>query len=1218
MLANRNVLKAYAPQARKDFIRAMTDRAALFGVTKKGFTQGEERGDLFLIEGKAFPKVVAEQRKRLLARIEETSFDQVMEAVAYTWFNRFLAIRYMELHGYFDHGYRVLSHPGGEREPEILQQAQHLNLPGLDPKVVVELKLEGDKDEVLFRRILIAQCNGLHKAIPFLFERIDDETELLLPENLLQSDSIVRTLVNSIAESEWDEIEIIGWLYQFYISEKKDQVIGKVVKSEDIPAATQLFTPNWIVKYMVQNSLGAQWLATYPASPLKAAMAYYIEPAEQTPGVQTQLDAITPKTLDPEAITLIDPAVGSGHILVEAYDLFRAIYVERGYTPQAAARAILTKNLYGLDIDDRAAQMAGFALLMKARADDRTLLSDPPALNVMSLTDSGDWDAAAIADALMPLGRVELVPPTDLLPETIAQPTLSVSAEERGAREAITAIVALFSGAKTFGSLITVPEAVIASLPALEALLAGPVSDDLLQRDAHMEARERLAALVRQAKGLGQHYDCVVANPPYMGTAGMNSALKRLAKTRYPKSKSDLLAMFVERELAQSKPDGRVAMVTIQNWLFTSSFEDMRKDVLVSSFFDSLVRIGYNSFPEMNSKVVQAATFVIRNTSSAANGMFFDLNQYSQSHDKKLAFEEQLDSGGGFTSSYNKFSQIPGAPVVYWATDTFLDCFHRFPSTGEKVMLKAGLSTGDNTLFQRQWHEVSIDNTSFETISRAETLSNGIKWYPCHSGGEFRKWYGNHSVVVDWISDGRSIRSFGQDAGKIRSAVRNDDFYFRTGITWTKISSGKFSARYRPAGFLFDDTGRCGFTSNRSDDLKAMSLLCSSPGGSFLEALCPTLSFTSGEIAKVPYAESRDEPIEQIVAIARADWDACEISWDFSTFPLLRNASEQSLGVAYAAARFGWSQVSLETQRLEEANNGLLIKAFGLGDELTPNVPLNEITLTSNPHYRYGGDLTDAEREARLLSDTMRELVSYGIGLMMGRYSLSEPGLIYAHAGNKGFEPSRYGPFPADDDGIAPITEEPWFADDAETRIEQFLAIAWPQAAIHETLATLTDGLTQGKGGEPRAALRAYLAKNFYKDHLQTYRNRPIYWLFSSGKLKAFECLVYLHRYNESTLARMRTAYVTPLMGKMQQRIADLEVEIATSSSSAEKTRKARQRENLVRQLAELRTFDEELRHLADQRIKLNLDDGVKVNYGRFGNLLAAKDKVRGKDEKED
>ncbi|RYG15678.1 MAG: BREX-1 system adenine-specific DNA-methyltransferase PglX [Caulobacteraceae bacterium] len=368
MVANRNALKAYAPQARKDFIQAMTNRAAQFGITKAGNTLGEERGELFIIGGKAFPRSVAEQRRRLIGRIEATSFDQTMEAVAYTWFNRFLAIRYMERHGYFDHGYRVLSHPLGETEPEILQQAQHLTLPGLDPDLVVDLKLRGDQDEALYRRILIAQCNDLHRAMPFLFERIDDETELLLPENLLQSDSIVRKLVNQIAESEWDEIEIIGWLYQFYISEKKDQVIGKVVKSEDLPAATQLFTPNWIVKYMVQNSLGAQWLATYPDSPLKAAMAYYIEPAEQTPEVRAQLDAITPRSLDPETITLIDPAVGSGHILVEAYDLFRAIYIQRGYTPQAAARAILTKNLYGLDIDDRAAQMAGFALLMKARA----------------------------------------------------------------------------------------------------------------------------------------------------------------------------------------------------------------------------------------------------------------------------------------------------------------------------------------------------------------------------------------------------------------------------------------------------------------------------------------------------------------------------------------------------------------------------------------------------------------------------------------------------------------------------------------------------------------------------------------------------------------------------------------------------------------------------------------------------------------------------------
>lgn len=542
MASNRNALKKYAPQARQDFIQAITNRAAQFGITKDGNVAGEVQGDLFILNGKAFPRSVANQRNRLIARIAHEGFGHVMEAVAYTWFNRFLAIRYMELHHYLDHGCRVLSNASGHSEPEILENAATVDLPGIDRDEMVSLKLDGTKDEQIYRKLLIAQCNDLHWAMPFLFEKIDDETELLLPENLLQSDSIVRKLVNEIDESEWQEIEIIGWLYQFYISEKKDQVIGKVVKSEDIPAATQLFTPNWIVKYMVQNSLGAQWLATYPDSAIRGEMEYYIAPAEQTPEVQAQIDAITPKQLDPEAITLIDPAVGSGHILVEAYDLFRAIYLERGYTKREAARAILTKNLFGLDIDDRAAQMAGFALLMKACADDRTVLRNPPHLNVLALQDSGGLDADELAKALLPQERFEMVPSDDLWPDTVVQPTLAAKQPTSPEAKAIKVLVNLFDGAKTFGSLITVPDSVMQSLPLLDALLAKPLTGDLYHRQAQEDAQEALKPLVEQARLLGGRYDCVVANPPYLGGRGVTGVPKlfeKFAASNYAESKID-------------------------------------------------------------------------------------------------------------------------------------------------------------------------------------------------------------------------------------------------------------------------------------------------------------------------------------------------------------------------------------------------------------------------------------------------------------------------------------------------------------------------------------------------------------------------------------------------------------------------------------------------------------------------------------------------------
>jgi type II restriction/modification system DNA methylase subunit YeeA len=1217
MASNRNVLKKYAPQARLDFIQAITNRAAQFGITKDGNASGELQGELYILNGKAFPRSVANQRNRLISRIARDGFAQTMEAVAYTWFNRFLAIRYMEVHDYFDHGCRVLSNPNGHAEPEILEKATSVNLAGLNQDEIVNLKLDGTKDDQIYRKLLTAQCNDLHRAMPFLFEKIDDETELLLPENLLQSDSIVRKLVNEIDEGEWQEIEIIGWLYQFYISDKKDQVIGKVVKSEDIPAATQLFTPNWIVKYMVQNSLGAQWLATYPDSGIRADMEYYIAPAEQTPEVQAQFDAITPKALNPEDITLIDPAVGSGHILVEAYDLFRSIYLERGYTKREAARTILTKNLIGIDIDDRAAQMAGFALLMKACADDRTVLRNAPKLNVLALQDSEGLDADVLAKGLLPQERFEMVPSADLWPDTIAQPSLAAKQPTSAEAKAIKALVNLFDGAKTFGSLITVPDVVMQSLPLLDALLAKPLTGDLYLRQAQEDAQEALKPLVEQARFLGDRYDCVVANPPYIGGKGMNPRLKKYLQDNYADVKSDVFAAFIVRDTLFAKPNGQLGFMSPFVWMFISSYEKLRGFLLDEKTITSLVQLEYSGF---DGATVPICTFTIANRHDPDfKGGYVRLSDFRGSENqapKTLEAIANPECGWFFNASASDFEKIPGSPIAYSASPPIRNMFSH-SLLAELAATRLGMATADNNLFLRFWHEIEAGRASFSMQSRDLAKNSGQKWFLYQKGGEFKKWFGNNEYVVNWKNDGYDIQNFTDEAtGKVRSHNYNLDYIFSRGVTWNALTSGKPSSRISENS-LFDNAGSSLFTIGDVSPEAIMSFINSKVMLAVFPLISPTLNYQPGDIAKLPayfpndLAAQVSHNASVLIAIGKSDWDSSESSWDFTMPSLFAPEHIQpTLEVSYRALTSYRVAQTSEMQRLEEDNNRLFIEAYGLQDELTPEVPLSEITLTCNPHYRYGGDLTDEQREARLKSDTMRELISYAVGCMMGRYSLAEPGLVYAHAGGVGFDPSRYGSFPADGDGIIPLTEEQWFSDDAAARIEEFLGIAWPDAPVIETLTTLMDGLSMDKAGEPRTALRSYLSKQFYKDHLQTYKNRPIYWLFSSGKQKAFEALVYLHRYNEGTLARMRTVYVTPLMGKLQQRMVDLEDDIGRSSSSADKTRMTREKDKLAKQVVELRAFDEELRHLADQRITFDLDDGVKVNYGRFGNLLASKDKV--------
>ena len=1149
---NTTNIKKYAPQARNDFIAAMRKQAAKYGITAEQILPAEQKGDLLLIGDTVFPLSVTKPREKLIKRIQASSFEQSIDYIAYSWFNRLCAIRYMECKGLLDHGRRVLSSADGSAGlPQILEECLDIDLPGLDASRVAELKLDGNKDEELYRELLLAQCHALNQVMPLLFEQVSDESELLLPDNLTKTDSLIRDLVSSIPEEDWSDVQIIGWLYQFYISEKKDQVIGKVVKSEDIPAATQLFTPNWIVKYLVQNSVGRLWMMAQPDSTLASSWEYYIQPAEQSDEVNAQLKQLIDvrisedgDTLNPESITVLDPACGSGHILVEAYDCLKAIYLERGYRSRDIPRLILENNLYGIDIDTRAAQLASFALLMKAREDDRRLFSNPPKLNIIALQDSQPERLDAFSQDLASTGIVE----ADL-------------------KE----LLDLFEHTSTFGSLIQIPVAFVKKLSDLETKLKIALeSGDIFSQQSAQE----LLPLVQQAMLLAKQYDAVIANPPYMGGKGMNTALKDFAKKKFPDSKSDLFAMFIERGFAWCKDSGFNSMVTMQSWMFLSSYEAMREKLLQNRSIFALIQIGYNSFPEINSKVAQACCFTILKTKiKSFKGTYVNLNNAPQAADKDKVFLRRT-SQIIFDRVQEDFKKIPGSPVAYWVNDKLRESFKYAPFSDVALPIQ-GIITGNTEKFIKHWSEVSLSDIR---------ISNNFvgHWVPYAKGGELRKWYGNNNYLVNWKNNGDDL---------VRSRSTNSEFYFKKCITWTMITSADFTARFCPEGFLWDVSGSIAFCKNEDNTLAVLAFLCSNLSQIFLNTINPTLNTNIENIEVLPINLSNKKSVlsiaERCVSIAKKDWDSYETSWDFTQNPIIRT-QQSNLEQAFNTWQQQNTDAVAEMKRLEEENNKLFIDAYGLQDELTPEVPDKQITLTR------------ADRE----KDCQR-LVSYALGCMMGRYSLDEPGLIYAHAGNQDFDASRYQKFPADADGIIPLTEMHWFEDDATHRIQEFLTAVWGKDTLDTNMQWLAESLDKKANETAEDTIRRYLASKFYKDHMQTYKKRPIYWLFSSGKQGAFQALVYLHRYNESTLARMRTEYVMPLISKMSAMANSLESEIENSDSAAEIKRKEKELQNLHKQQAELSSFEEKLRHFADQRIHLDLDDGVKVNYGKFGDLLA-------------
>jgi len=1190
---NRTALKNYAPQSRREFIQAVKDQAAHFGLTNKKTEPIVEKGDVAIIGGRAFPRSIVEKRQRLEERIKRDGFEHTMEALAYTWFNRLVAIRFMELHGYFDHGYRVLSNPDAAKTaPEILEHAEHVDLADLKKDLVIELKLAGNKDDELYRLLLIAQCNALFRAMPFLFEKIEDETELLLPDNLLHSDSLIRKLVGEIDEADWQEVEIIGWLYQFYISERKDEVIGKVVASEDIPAATQLFTPNWIVKYLVQNTLGRQWLATYPQSALRQQMEYYIEPAEQTPEVQAQLKAITPTTLNPEELTLLDPACGSGHILVEAYDLFKAIYQERGYRAKDIPALILQKNLFGLEIDDRAAQLAAFALMMKARADDRRVFDTDAKPNVVAIQESKGLSAADITHALNSPTTKEHEP-KEYLFEELQEAKDGLFGKkmliEKGhvSQADIAHLIELFENAKTFGSLIQVPPKLAAKLPEIEKRLDEALKHgDLAHASAHV-----LKPLLQQARAIAKQYDAVVANPPFLGSKAMVPLLKSFAQSQYPISRPDTFSMFADRSSTFCRRAGTIGLVTPYVWMFIATYERFRELLHARMAFTSLVQLEYNAFEP--ACVPICAFTSINQPLMAFKGDFIRLSDFKghkvQSPKTLEAINDPL-CGWRFQASALDFQRVPDRPLAYWIGDRIRRCFEALPAADTAFFSDGVTKTGDNDKYLRYHWEPS-----------ALAVADADRYRFCAKGGDAKKYYGNHYWVIDWRAQTRQHYKADHVA-----RITPEHLWSREGVTWTDISSSGPTFRLFPAGFIAETKGPVIFPKRDLILTQCLIGLLNSPIGTVLMALLnPTISAKVGDVLRIPLcfedAPSLADKVSTLIQIAKEDWDSSEVSWDFRTFGCVedgdRRTVRESCDVAVARSN---ERIRL-TQVIEADVYRLMTQWYGLAGDVNCETANRNNTLHETSH-----------------DDLSRFLLSYAIGCMMGRYSLDNPGLIYAHTGNQSFDPSQYKTFRADDDGIIPLLETDWgIRDDATNRFVEFIGVAWPKEHLDENLKFVADNLGPTSGEQPQETIRRYLVTGFYKHHLSMYKKRPIYWLFSSGKTRAFQCLVYLHRYNETTLSRMRNEYVIPLQGKFVARIDQLATDIQKATSASQRKKLEKERDKLLKQQTELQAFDEQLRHFADQRIKLDLDDGVKVNYGKFGDLLAEVKAICGSKEEE-
>lgn len=1119
--------------------------------------------------------------KKLEASIAQHGAEEVIERVAYIWFNRFTALRFLDVNELS--AVRVVSPLPGQFQPEILADAKAGNI---NEQLVAEATrrnirdlLEGltpsqDPQAEAYRLLLVAICNSWQSTMPFLFERIDDYTELLLPADLLSNASILAYLREAMTPDACQDVEIIGWLYQFYISEKKDQVFAGLkknmkIEAENIPAATQLFTPHWIVRYLVENSLGRLWLLNRPGSKLAEKMEYYIAPEEP------ETDFL--KIGKPEEIKVCDPACGSGHMLTYAFDLLYAIYEEEGYEADKIPALILANNLTGVEIDDRAGALAGFALAMKAAAKlgRRRFLRMEAKPDICVLQDVKFTDAE-LRDVAAVVGK-DLF--TDELRETLAQ----------------------FEQAKNFGSLI-VPK-LRDPAETLRVVEARDFDADLLLK----EVQERVIAMLRMAEALSPKYHVVVANPPYLGRGGANDKLSAWAQKRYPKSRADLYAMFIERCAQLSRSAGFFSMITMHGWMFLSTFEKLRRQLLSENHIPTMAHLGERAFDSIGGAVVSTTAFVFeRKKRPSAHGTYVRLVDGRNENEKSeglLNAASHAKSVLRHTASTSDFTKISSAPVAYWVSPRLFSLFEHGTPIKEKVFSRDGLNTGNNELFIRQFWEVPFSTTHAGSASSAEFWSTNARWAPLIKGGPYRKWFGNLQHVITYDKEGYELLS--RSGNKLPSR----EFYFRECYAWTRISSPAGSFRYYPQGAIFESASLCVY-SDQSEDLRetlAFSNSCLAPKE--LAVLSPTVNLLSGyyDMLVMPPLDGKSKEVvdtcETCIELARSDWDAYETSWDFTTLPLLSpDHRAGTLEATYAHLRARWQSMTDEMQRLEEENNRIFIDAYGLQDELTPEVPLEEITLSCNPAYSIGTGKTDADREQALLERTMAELLSYAVGCMFGRYSLDAPGLILANQGETLADYLARVPEPSylpDEDNVIPVLSEEfenWFPDDIADRFRKFLRVTFGDAHFRENLT-----FVEAQIGE----IRKYFAKGFYDDHVKRYKKRPIYWMFSSPK-GTFQALIYMHRYRPDTVSVLLNDYLREFIRKLEAERARLAKQADDpSATQAQRTKAEKAASTIVKQIAELEEWERDVIFpLAQEKKEIDLDEGVKRNYPQFGAAL--------------
>lgn len=1119
---DKNAIKKFAVWARRELIERVSQKAMQYGIEKDNIIDAAADS----INGTVLTDVQKNQRRALISQINQKGFEEVMEEVAYTWFNRFIALRFMEVNGYLPTRVRVFTDEENNFKPQIIDEALHLDLDGLNMDKVYEFK-NANQTEELYKYLLITQCNALNSVLPGMFQRISDYTELLLPDNLLREGSVIEQMISLIPEEDWqDAVQIIGWLYQYYISEKHDEIVNiykGMVKQEDVPAATQLFTTDWVVRYMVDNSLGRYWIERHPESNLVEKLEFLVK----TKGgkIQTINESVTP-----QGLTFFDPCMGSGHILAYAFDVLVEIYREYGYTDRESVAEIMQNNLYGFDIDERCTQLAYFVVMMKAR----------------------QYDARFFKRGIYPQAYC---PKID-------------------------------SNLKAYGSLLQVD--------SLEAKPEEPEEITLFDMDYDIKLNDWNCRRL-----LSQKYAVVCTNPPYLNK--YNNDLKKFVTENYKDYSGDLFSVFIYRNFGFCQKEGYSAFMTPFVWMFIKTYEKLREYIINNKSITSLIQMEYSAFEEAT---VPICSFVLQNCKSENKSLCFRLSDFKGGmevqKEKVLEALQNPDCGYFYEAQQSNFSKIPGSPVAYWVNDKFYIAFESGVLLESIAHPKKGLATTDNNRFLRLWFEVAFNLCGVGFHAAKDAKESNKKWFPLNKGGEYRKWYGNKDYLVNWENDGQEMKDAivkRYNGGSYTKEIRSESRYFQDSITWSALTAGKSSFRHSDYGALFDSAGSSMFPNEEWKYL--IALLNTKVVDQILKVINPTLNYGAGSIANIPvvFEENIKAEAEVIatdnVSISKVDWDSFETSWDFEKHPLVRlrlagaytwgdKTPVMRLSSAYKAWKFECEERFNQLKANEEELNRIFINIYGLQEELTPEVEDKDVTV----------------RKADLQRD-IKSLISYAVGCMFGRYSLDVEGLAYA--GGE-WDDSKYTTYPADKDNIIPICDDEYFDDDMVGRFVKFIETVYGSDTLEENLKFIADAL--GGKGQPREVIRNYFLNDFYADHCKIYQKRPIYWLFDSGKKNGFKALIYMHRYQPDTIARIRTDYVHEQQSRYRTAIADMENRIANASTS-ERVKLNKALNRLKDQDTELRTYEEKIHHLADQMIAIDLDDGVKVNYAKFQDVLA-------------